>query len=126
MPLDAAHMSERTTADVFALAEANGFYPVCVDTKGFESSAELTIRMWERAESDAREGPASDADDLDVSGIVRAPDKAARQSAMPSVCNTPYCPESRALGEACSFTEECKEGRCNSGLCGVPAGVCVP
>ncbi|MFT3925086.1 MAG: membrane dipeptidase [Myxococcales bacterium] len=95
-----------------------------VETAIFEGSAERTIRMWERAEG-TRAGPASDAADMDVSGIVVGPDKATRQGALPKVCDTAYCPDSRELGESCSFSEECKEGTCSSGLCGVPMGTCV-
>lgn len=96
-----------------------------VDTASLKSSAEHTIRMWERAEG-TRHGPASDAEDLDATGVVLGPDKATRQAAMPRLCDTPYCPRSLEQGEACSFAEECKRGTCNSGLCGVPKGVCVP
>jgi microsomal dipeptidase-like Zn-dependent dipeptidase len=96
-----------------------------VDTTGLKSSAERTIRMWERAEG-AREGPASDAADLDATGVMQAPDEATRQAALPKLCDTSYCPDSLELGETCSFNEECKQGKCNAGICGVPQGICVP
>lgn len=96
-----------------------------VDTSDLSNSAERTIRMWERAEG-KRAGPASDASDLDASGVVVAADKTARQAGFPKVCDMSYCPQSLELGEACSFQEECKQGRCTSGPCGVTKGVCVP
>ena len=97
----------------------------CARHRRAHYSNSRTIQMWERAEG-TRSGPASDATDLDVAASWLGPDKATRQAALPSVCGTPYCPDSLESGEPCSFSEECKQGSCNSGPCGVPKGVCVP
>ena len=94
------------------------------DTAPLRSSADVFVRMWERA-SGEREGPADDPSDIDTSGVKILPDHATRRALLPTECDKPYCPGGLVSGDSCRFNGECENGSCvGAGECGSPRGIC--
>ena len=106
-----------------------------VDTNPLWSSAENFIRMWERAASTSRTGPADSATDLDsfdpepvlATWLERTARRAPFINAGTMQCDTAYCPAFQDEGLSCRFDAECRSGRCagNDDLCGLWRGSCV-
>ncbi|MGD9765701.1 MAG: LamG-like jellyroll fold domain-containing protein [Candidatus Binatia bacterium] len=99
-------------------------------------SAEMFIRMWQRANDlpQPRNGPADLANDVDISGIAPYDTKAMRELNYPQAScvfgafKPRYCPNSSQLGESCRFDGECVTPLKCGGfqpLCGLPEGTCV-
>jgi hypothetical protein len=51
-------------------------------------------------------------------------DKATREAAYPVLCGEHYSPQSKDLGQACRFDQECVNNTCSSGDCG-SVGICT-
>lgn len=94
------------------------------DVEPLRRSANDFVVMWERA-SGTRSGPASNASDIDTSGITVLPSHFERRGELPTECDTRYCPGALVGGEECRFDAECESGTCaGAGACGSPTGLC--
>ena len=94
------------------------------NTAPLESSAELFIRMWERA-SGPRSGMVDAALDIDTSGVAPWVKPEDREKAYPTVCGAHYAPDSKVLNQGCRFDAECISDQCTSVLCNTFDGRCV-
>ncbi|WP_395808741.1 membrane dipeptidase [Archangium minus] len=97
---------------------------VGAQTEGLANSAELYIRMWERANG-PRTGMADAASDIDTSGVAPYEDKSVREARYPTVCGIAYAPDTKVLNEGCRFDAECISDQCTSVLCSTFDGRCV-
>ncbi|WP_163997122.1 membrane dipeptidase [Pyxidicoccus caerfyrddinensis] len=96
---------------------------VGANTTALSGSSESFLRTWERA-SGTRTGMADAAADIDTTGVAPYVDKATREAAYPVLCGEHYSPQSKDLGQACRFDQECVNNTCSSGDCG-SVGICT-
>ncbi|QSQ27537.1 membrane dipeptidase [Pyxidicoccus parkwayensis] len=96
---------------------------VGANTTALSGSAETFIRVWERA-AGPRTGMADAAADIDTSGVAPYVAKATREAAYPVLCGEHYAPDSKEVGQACRFDQECLSHTCSSGDCG-SVGTCT-
>ncbi|MCA9681628.1 MAG: membrane dipeptidase [Myxococcales bacterium] len=94
------------------------------DVAPLRRSADDFVRMWERA-SGPRSGPIPDLEPMDGTGVVVNPSHFERRAALPTMCDTPYCPGAFVAGSECLFDDQCESGVCaGAGACGEPPGIC--